>query len=144
MKIRGSFEQAICIVLIISTAAKPVKSHELSRHLEVSDSYLKKIIRQLVVHGLITSIASKNGGFILHKQPDEITLLDLFDAIEGKEHFAQNTGLVDKIFPTKKEVKEKEDMIMDHLHAAEVEYRRKLEEITIQQILDPLTAEVSG
>lgn len=139
MKIRGSFEQAICIVLIISTATKPVKSHELSRHLHVSDSYLKKIIRQLVVYGLITSIASKNGGFILNKQPDEITFLDVFDAIEGTEPFVESTGLVDKIFPTKKEVKEKEDMIMNYLNAAELEYRNKLREITIKEILTPVS-----
>lgn len=135
MKIRGSFEQAICIVLIISTNTKPVKSYELSERLHVSDSYLKKIIRQLVVHGFIQSIASKNGGFILRKKPSEITFLDLFNAIEGEEQFAQNTGLVDKIFDTKKEVLEKETMIMSYLNAAEHEYRMKLKEITLDKIL---------
>lgn len=136
MKIRGSFEQAICIVLIISTNTSPVKSFELSKRLHVSDSYLKKIIRQLVVHGFIKSIASKTGGFILNKKPEEITFLDLFNAIEGEEHFAQNTGLVDKIFDTKKEVVEKETMIMDSLHEAENEYRKKLNEITLDKIID--------
>lgn len=135
MKIRGSFEQAICIVLIISTNTKPVKSFELSERLHVSDSYLKKIIRQLVVHGFIYSIASKNGGFVLRKKPNEITFLDLFNAIEGKEKFAQNTGLVDKIFDTKKEVIEKETIIMNYLNAAEHEYRMKLKEITLDKIL---------
>ncbi|URN96263.1 MAG: Rrf2 family transcriptional regulator [Candidatus Pristimantibacillus lignocellulolyticus] len=31
----------------------------------VSDSYLKKILRQLVVAGLVTSSASKDGGYQL-------------------------------------------------------------------------------
>ena len=48
MRIRGSLEQAICIVLLISTSSRPVKSSELSKKLNVSDSYLKKIMRQLV------------------------------------------------------------------------------------------------
>lgn len=42
MRIRGSLEQAICIVLLISTSSRPVKSSELSKKLHVSDSYLKK------------------------------------------------------------------------------------------------------
>lgn len=42
MKIRKSFEQAICILLLIGANDKPIKSHELSEKLLVSDSYLKK------------------------------------------------------------------------------------------------------
>ena len=65
MRIRGSLEQAICIVLLISTSSRPVKSSELSKKLNVSDSYLKKIMRQLVKAKIVSSIASKNGGFVL-------------------------------------------------------------------------------
>ena len=67
MRIRGSLEQAICIVLLISTSSRPVKSSELSKKLNVSDSYLKKIMRQLVKAKIVSSIASKNGGFVLLK-----------------------------------------------------------------------------
>lgn len=42
MKIRQSFEQAICILLLISKSEGPLKSHDLSEKLHVSDSYLKK------------------------------------------------------------------------------------------------------
>ena len=69
MRIRGSLEQAICIVLLISTSSRPVKSSELSKKLNVSDSYLKKIMRQLVKAKIVSSIASKNGGFVLLKTP---------------------------------------------------------------------------
>lgn len=142
MKIRRSFEQAICIMLMIGASSEPLKSHELSKRLDVSDSYLKKIIRQLVVHDLITSIASKHGGFILNKKTNAITFLDIFDAIEGKEKFAQNTGLVEKIFVTKKEILQKEKIIMNYLNGAEVEYRNKLKEITIDKIIDNVPQEV--
>ena len=43
MKIRQSFEQAICILLLIGASESPIKSHELSDKLDVSDSYLKKV-----------------------------------------------------------------------------------------------------
>ena len=85
MRIRKSFEQAICILLLIGTSEGPLKSHELSKMLDVSDSYLKKVTRQLVVAGLITSKASKLGGFILNKKMNDISFLDIFEAIEGKD-----------------------------------------------------------
>ena len=134
MRIRGSLEQAICIVLLISTSSRPVKSSELSKKLNVSDSYLKKIMRQLVKAKIVSSIASKNGGFVLLKTPSRITFLDLFNAIEGQQ-FAVSTSLVDRVFDSRKQVKEKEEKIMHYLHGAELEYRKKLKEITIQQIL---------
>ena len=77
MRIRKSFEQAICILLLIGTSEGPLKSHELSKKLDVSDSYLKKVTRQLVVAGLITSKASKLGGFILNKKMNDISFLDI-------------------------------------------------------------------
>lgn len=136
MKIKQSFEQAVCIILIIASSEGPVKSYELSTRLDVSDSYLKKIIRQLVIHDLITSRASKTGGFILKKKAKDISFLDIFEAIEGKEHFAQSTNLVDKVFATKKEVQEKEAMIVSYLNQAEEKYKNKLSQITIQTLLN--------
>lgn len=138
MKIKQSFEQAICIVLIMSSSEGPVKSFELSERLGVSDSYLKKVIRQLVIHGLITSMANKNGGFILKKEPTNISFLDIFEAIEGKGHFIESTNLVEKVFDTKKEVQEKETMIMSFLNQAEDNYKEKLRQITIQNLIDSI------
>ena len=135
MKIRQSFEQAICILLLIGTHDGPMKSHELSKILDVSDSYLKKITRQLVISGLITSKASKLGGFVLNKEMQEISFLDIFDAIEGKEKFIETTHLVDKVFDSSLKVKETEDMIVDYLNNAELQYRSKLKEINLSQVI---------
>ena len=109
MKLKNSVEQAICLLIMIahSDEKTPLKSYNISKSLGVSDSYLKKIIRQLVVAGLITSEAGKKGGVSLKKSPDKITLLDIFEAIEGKEPFARATGLVERVFLNElKEVKE--------------------------------------
>lgn len=136
MKIRKSFEQAICILLLIGAQDKPIKSHELSEKLLVSDSYLKKITRQLVVSGLISSMANKRGGFVLTKTLDCISLLDIFEAMEGKEAFVKTTHLVEKVFDSQLRVKETEDFIVDYLNAAEWQYKEKLREITLAQIVD--------
>ena len=85
MRIRKSFEQAICILLLIGTSEGPLKSHELSKKLDVSDSYLKKVTRQLVVAGLITSKASKLGGFILNKKMNDISFLDILKQLKARK-----------------------------------------------------------
>ena len=128
MRIRKSFEQAICILLLIGTSEGPLKSHELSKKLDVSDSYLKKVTRQLVVAGLITSKASKLGGFILNKKMNDISFLDIFEAIEGKETF------IDKVFDPALNLHHTEDVIMNHLNAAEDQYKQKLKEINLGEI----------
>ncbi|MEG0365244.1 MAG: Rrf2 family transcriptional regulator [Coprobacillus sp.] len=135
MKIRQSFEQAICILLIIGSRDEPIKSHELSKELDVSDSYLKKVTRQLVVSNLITSKASKLGGFVLKRSFDEISLYDIFIAIEGKEKFIETTHLVDKVFDSHLKVKETEEMIVEYLNQAEKQYKEKLKEITLAHIV---------
>lgn len=134
MRIRKSFEQAICILLLIGTNDGPLKSHELSKKLDVSDSYLKKVTRQLVVAGLITSKASKLGGFILNKKMNDISFLDIFEAIEGKEKFIETTHLVDKVFDLALNIQHTEDIIINHLDAAENQYKQKLKEINLGEI----------
>ena len=139
MKLKNSIEQAICLLIMIahSDEKTPLKSYNISKSLGVSDSYLKKIIRQLVVAGLITSEAGKKGGVSLKKSPDKITLLDIFEAIEGKEPFARATGLVELVFLNElKEVKEqKQAMILEAFNQAEKSYKEKLKKITLQMAM---------
>ena len=53
------------------------------------------------------------GGVSLKKNPDKITLLDIFEAIEGKEPFARATGLVERVFLNElKEVKEQKQAMI--------------------------------
>ena len=54
MKMKSGVEQAICILIMLATQIdqRPIKSAILSKRLSVSDSYLKKVMRSLVVSGL--------------------------------------------------------------------------------------------
>ncbi len=135
MKIRQSFEQAICILLLISKHEGAMKNHQLSEILKVSDSYLKKVTRQLVVADLIRSKASKSGGFILNKKVEDISLLAIFEAIEGKEKFIETTHLVEKVFDDTLPVKEIEDVILSHLNKAEMQYKKQLQKITLAHLI---------
>ncbi|MFR4219874.1 MAG: RrF2 family transcriptional regulator [[Clostridium] innocuum] len=133
MRIRGSLEQAICIVLLISTSSRPVKSSELSKKLDVSDSYLKKIMRQLVKANIVSSIASKTGGFVLLRSPSQITFLDLFNAIEERRICRQYKSCGYGFILVSRLRKRNDRLCI--IYTAELEYRKSRREITIQQIL---------
>ena len=150
MKIKGSLEQAVCILLVVAVFAvyelrlviahtrghAPVKSYTLSERLGLSDSYLKKIMRQLVVAGLVDSEAGKKGGFVLKRAPKNISLLDVFEAIESTAPFLSTTNLVDKVFPKEKMIAhEKEQQIISVFTRAEQDYRQSLSQFTLDHVV---------
>jgi Rrf2 family protein len=49
----------------------------------VQESFLSKILQRLVHQGLLVSQRGSGGGFVLNRAPDQITLLDVVEAIEG-------------------------------------------------------------
>lgn len=52
---------------------------------ELSESYLLKHLRALTEAGLIAAFPGPRGGYRLARRPEEITLLDIVEAIDGRE-----------------------------------------------------------
>ncbi|MDA3862792.1 MAG: Rrf2 family transcriptional regulator [Deltaproteobacteria bacterium] len=69
---------------IVSKKGKPVPSKEISSRLQVSPTYLAKVLQMLVKKGLLKSTRGAHGGFALLKKPEEIMLLDLLVMSEGE------------------------------------------------------------
>lgn len=55
----------------------------LASHMNISPTYLSKILTQLVKADLIQSAAGVNGGYSLRKHKTEISFYDVIQAIEG-------------------------------------------------------------
>jgi len=53
----------------------------------VPPSYLAKIMRSLVRGGLVTSTLGRGGGYVLRRDPSEITLLQIYELMEGEINF---------------------------------------------------------
>lgn len=64
-----------------------ITSREIVSAIKVSDAHLMKVLQRLVKAGLIKSIRGPNGGFLLAKPVHKITLLDVYESIEGKPDF---------------------------------------------------------
>jgi Rrf2 family protein len=57
---------------------------EISQAERIPKSYLAKIFQSLVKAGLVKSVRGAGGGFVLARQPADITILDIIEAIEGR------------------------------------------------------------
>jgi Rrf2 family protein len=62
-----------------SCVARP----DLTRATATPDSFLAKVLQQLVQVGMITSRRGSGGGFRLAVSPESVSLLDVIEAIEG-------------------------------------------------------------
>lgn len=137
MRFKSGVEQAICILAMLALQAneKPLRSSLISERLGVSDSYLKKIMRQLVVHGLVSSDSGREGGFRLAKPLSQITLLDVVEGIETDEHFANVTRLPARIFTDPDRGLPRQANIVDAFNVAESVYRAQLQQFNLHQLL---------
>lgn len=61
-----------------------VSTIEFAEKLQASRDHLAKVLNRLVRSGLLVSSRGPGGGFLLASVPDEIRLVDIYEAIEGE------------------------------------------------------------
>ena len=100
MIVNRCVEQGIYVALILSMEKdhQPLRSSELSAILSVSDSYLKKILRKMVLADIIRSSPGKDGGFQLARSLEEISVFDIYAALEGAECELKLSGIGSRLF----------------------------------------------
>lgn len=75
---------AHCLVaLVVCREEAPVPRQALASMFEIPDAYLSKQLRQLSRSGLVDSGVGVNGGYTLRRAPEELTLLDVIDVVQG-------------------------------------------------------------
>lgn len=138
MKINKSVEQAVFVTLMLALQKDhtPVKSGVLSKKLGVSDSYLKKILRQLVVAGLVKSSASKDGGYQLERSIETITLYDLYDAVESKQFTYTSEELARNLFTNEEHIKQSEQKIINAFNNGFIDFYDQLKQVYLSGLLE--------
>ncbi|HJE03187.1 HTH-type transcriptional regulator IscR [Aliarcobacter thereius] len=77
-------EYALLSLISISKHEEPINVDQLSKELEISKSFLAKIMQNLAKEGLVVSHRGVNGGFTLNKPIDELTILEIVVAAEER------------------------------------------------------------
>lgn len=138
MKVNKSVEQGIYVlcILALQRGHTPVKSSVLSELLEVSDSYLKKLLAKLVKAGLICSEASRSGGYTLGKDVHEITVYDVFKILDLEGEVVPLNHLSRHIFDDQKHTKESEEKILAAFDRGFAALNQELQKLSIADLLD--------
>ena len=95
MVITRATEYAIRTVIFLAQQPRGeiVLKKDICRTQEVTPAFLTKILQPLIKCGIVSSQRGVGGGFLLARDPKEISLLDLLEAEEGPLHL--NVCLVD-------------------------------------------------
>ena len=82
------FSEAAFIALhgmvIVAKADELVNVVKISEQLNSSKHHVAKVMQRLVKDGYLTSHRGPTGGFALRIPPEDITLLELYESIEGR------------------------------------------------------------
>ena len=135
MKISGGVEWVVHCCVVLSQAAEPVSAQRLADYHGVSRTYLAKHLQLLSRAGLITSTEGRVGGYALTRAAEEITVLDVVLAIEGKEPAFRCTEIRQNgPFPATAQQCRRPCGIARAMYAAEDAWRASLSGVTIADL----------
>jgi Rrf2 family protein len=112
-----------------SNATTPVPCSQLAAEGNMPERFLLQILRSLVTHGILRSTRGVDGGYSLVRSPNEVSLLEVIEAIEGP----LNTGE-----PLSEGMSEQSQLrLQEALRTVTDNSRRQLEAIKLSQLLAP-------
>lgn len=77
------------LIHLAEKKGEPVSNSAIAEAFNVSANHSSKIMQRLLKSGFVTAVRGPGGGYTLSKQPSEVSLLDVYSAIDGK---LSNTG----------------------------------------------------
>ena len=78
--------QAMIFIASLNTE-EPVLAKQIAGALSIPREFLNKVMQRLVKAGFLVSVKGPGGGFLLAKDPKDITVFDIVKAIDGVEWF---------------------------------------------------------
>lgn len=81
-------DYAIRALLYLSIKRHPVRTIDISESMIIPKAYLSKVLQELGKRGIVRLKAGVGGGVELLVDPEELTVIDVIEAIEGR--FALN------------------------------------------------------
>ena len=85
MRITQETDYGFRVILYLSKLGygEKIEAKSISKDQGIPLRFLLKLLRKLTRHGIIKSYRGVNGGYSLNRMPDEITLKDVIEAIDG-------------------------------------------------------------
>ncbi len=82
------------MIILAQKRNELVSVKDIAGQLEISGNHLSKVLQRLVKADLVISIKGNKGGFKLAKKPEDISFLEIYEAIDGR--FKPSTAFLNK------------------------------------------------
>jgi Rrf2 family protein len=131
MRISAKADYAVRAAVELAAAGEePVKGERLAEAQDIPLQFLEHILLELKHARLVRARRGARGGYWLAKPPDEITLADVFRAVEGPLANVQDEAPEAKSYPGRAEP------LRDVWIAVRASLRRVLEQVTVEDLRD--------
>ncbi len=136
MGITTKFTTAIHTLLVIYffSDKKRVTSNFIAESVNTNPVVIRRILSQLKKAGLITVLSGKNGSK-LSKDPNFITLLDVFKAVESVDNLFNIHENSNPLCPVGKNI---HDILDVHLKTTQRCLENSLEEVTLNDLIEEI------
>ena len=137
MRISTSTEQAVFVMLMLALqrGRTPLRSRLLAQRLNVSDSYLKKILKTMVDARLITARPGRVGGYVLARPIIDTTLGDVVAAMESMQPPTATRDLAAALFGDSDHVEDGVTAVQGAFAAAHEAYLAQLRTLPLKALL---------
>ena len=130
MKLKASVDYGARAIVYLAVKGDTCSSREISEEMSVPRDYLIQLALRLRNAGLIKARPGKNGGYVLAKDPSDITIGEILDAFDNDlKHARQPMKTGRHVSEQAAEVRKVHSMIMDSLNSY-------LGAISVQDLLD--------
>lgn len=137
MKLKASVDYGVRAIMYLAAKGTTCSSREISEEMSVPRDYLIQLALRLRNAGLIKARPGKNGGYVLAKDPSEITVGQILDAFDSDlKHVRQPMKKGRKVSESAAAVRAMHGMLADSLEMY-------LSAITVQNLLDALDEDQS-
>lgn len=80
---RGRYAIRVMIDLAENGKGEYIPLKDIAERQEISKKYLEIIVRDMVAGGLLTGVSGKGGGYRLVRKPEEYTVGEILETMEG-------------------------------------------------------------
>jgi Rrf2 family protein len=135
MKLSRTVTYALQATLQLAQAepGEPIPCSRLAAEGAMPERFLLQILRSLVTHGILQSTRGVEGGYTLDRSPEEISLLDIIEAVDGpmntKLPFAESMS------------NECQSRLRDALCSIASTARQQLQEVKVAHLVRPRALE---
>ncbi|ANE36119.1 transcriptional regulator, BadM/Rrf2 family [Campylobacter iguaniorum] len=124
-------EYALLSLIFLSHSNSPKDVDTMSNELQISKSFLAKILQNLAKEGILNSFKGANGGFVLADKPSNISIRRILESAEKRKAYVfecsndrsdcpSNKGNICKMWPMFNTLQRKVDDFLDDITLADI------------------------